>query len=365
MPELNPDSLLRWYQAHKRDLPWRYTNDPYKIWISEVMLQQTRVDTVISYYHRFIEALPTIQSLAEADLQQVLKLWEGLGYYSRARNLHDAARTVVSRYNGTLPDTYDEITQLKGVGPYTAAAVLSIAFQKKHAVVDGNVIRVVTRFLGIEEDIRKASTQKLVREFVEEMIPAERPGDFNQAVMELGATICKPVGPLCSACPIAHNCVAGNSVMTHVIPYKSPAKKIPHHQIVTGLIVNNESKILISQRPEEKMLGGLWEFPGGKQESGETLKEALQRELAEELNIKATIFDRFKVLNHAYSHFRITLHAFWCRIDEGIPEPRSSTALRWVTPEEMTRFPFPTANKRILDELTQLNSGQLLKQFRK
>lgn len=365
MSELNPDSLLRWYQAHKRDLPWRHTDDPYKIWISEVMLQQTRVDTVISYYHRFIEALPTLPDLAEADLQRVLNLWEGLGYYSRARNLHDAAKTAVTRHNGVLPDTHDEITQLKGIGPYTAAAILSIAFQKKYAVVDGNVIRVVTRFLGIEEDIRKTSTQRIVRQYVDGIIPAEHPGDFNQAVMELGATICKPVRPLCSACPVARNCVAGNSAMTSVIPYKSPAKKIPHHQIVTGLIVNSESRILISQRPEDKMLGGLWEFPGGKQESGETLKEALRRELAEELNVKATIFDRFKVLNHAYSHFRITLHAFWCRIDEGVPEARSSTALRWVTPDEMSRFPFPTANKRILDDLTHLKNEQLLNHLRK
>lgn len=364
MPELNPESLLRWYHTNKRNLPWRNTNDPYKIWISEVMLQQTRVDTVISYYHRFIEAFPTIYKLASADRQTVLKLWEGLGYYSRARNLHEAAKTVVSEFSGVVPDTYKEINQLKGVGPYTSAAILSIAFQKKYAVVDGNVIRVVTRYLGIEDDIRKAFTKNLVKQYVDEIIPENQPGDFNQAVMELGATVCKPANPNCSACPVSKNCVAFNSVRTHVIPYKSPAKKIPHHHIVVGLLVNNESRLLVSRRPEHKMLGGLWEFPGGKQEQEESLRDALHRELFEELAVKVTVFEKFKVVKHAYSHFRITLHAFWCRIDEGIPKPNSSTALRWVTIEEMNNLPFPTANKHVLNNLSNLTTDQLVKAVR-
>lgn len=364
MPELNPDSLLKWYHAGKRDLPWRSTNDPYKIWISEVMLQQTRVDTVISYYYRFTEAFPTVYDLASADRQKVLKLWEGLGYYSRARNLHDAAKAVVSEYNGVIPDTYKEINQLKGIGPYTSAAILSIAFQKKFAVVDGNVIRVITRYLGIEEDIRKASTKNLVRQYADEIIPEQQPGDFNQAIMELGATVCRPANPDCTICPISKNCIASNSIKTELIPYKSPAKKVPHHHIVVGLIVGDDSRLLVSLRPEHKMLGGLWEFPGGKQEKGESLMEALQRELLEELDVKVTVSDKFKVLKHAYSHFKITLHAFWCRIDEGVPKPNSSAALRWVTVDEMDYMPFPAANKRVLNDLAALTKEQLLKAVR-
>lgn len=364
MPELDPESLLRWYHSNKRDLPWRNTNDPYKIWVSEVMLQQTRVDTVISYYHRFLKAFPTIYDLASANRQIVLKHWEGLGYYSRARNLHDAAKTVVSEFNGTVPNTFKEINQLKGIGPYTSAAILSIAFQKKYAVVDGNVIRVITRYLGIEDDIRKSSTKNLVKQYVDKIIPGNQPGDFNQAVMELGATICKPVAPACSACPISKNCIASNSAKTQVIPYKSPAKKIPHHHIAVGLLVDSDARLLVSRRPEHKMLGGLWEFPGGKQEKGETLGDTVNRELQEELGVTVTVYEKFKELNHAYSHFKITLHAFWCRIDSGTPKPNAATALRWVTTDEMNSLPFPTANKRVLNDLTALTKDQLLKAVR-
>lgn len=351
--------LLDWYQLHKRELPWRKTDSPYRIWVSEIMLQQTRVDTVIPYYNRFLEAFPTVYDLAEADQQHVLKLWEGLGYYSRGRNLHQAAKTVVQHFDGELPDDYDSITKLKGIGPYTAAAILSIAFDKKHAVVDGNVIRVLSRYFGIKDDIRSGKTKKQIQRLADEMIPENQPGDFNQAVMELGATVCTPSKPLCSQCPLSAECVAYQTVQTDSIPYKSPAKKVPHHHIGVGLIVNEKNELLISLRPNNVMLGGLWEFPGGKQEADEKIKETVRRELYEELDVTVQVFGRFMQLKHAYSHFKITMHAFWCSIIQGTPKPISGKELRWVPLSEIDQFPFPKANKTLIENLHKLENSEL------
>lgn len=353
------DKILNWYHANKRDLPWRNTDDPYKIWVSEVMLQQTRVDTVIPYYKRFLEVFPTVYDLAKADQQQVLKCWEGLGYYSRGRNLHHASKTVVEKFNGEIPSTWSEITSLKGIGPYTASAILSIAFQKKYAVVDGNVIRVLARYYGIEDDIRKSTTKKRIQELANELIPSGNPGDFNQAVMELGATVCSPGNPDCGLCPLSAECIAANTAQTDVIPYKSPSKKIPHHQIAVGLILNEKSELLIALRPNDGMLGGLWEFPGGKKEKGETLKETVARELKEELGVDVEVFTKFQDLKHAYSHFKITLHAYWCRILEGIPKAKSSQVIKWVSIDHIDKFPFPKANKTLIEGLKDLETNDL------
>lgn len=353
--------LLEWYQTNKRDLPWRKTEDPYRIWVSEIMLQQTRVDTVIPYYQRFLKAFPTVYDLAKANQQQVLKLWEGLGYYSRGRNLHHAAQQVVKDFDGSLPSTYKEITLLRGIGPYTASAILSIAFHKKFAVVDGNVIRVVTRYNTIQDDIRKASVKNEVQAFMDDVVPGSSPGDFNQAVMELGATVCTPSQPSCDSCPLQTNCKAWNTARTDTIPYKSPAKKIPHHQLAVGIIVNENNEVLISLRPQESMLGGLWEFPGGKQEKGETLNETLRRELKEELDVETEVYDKFKELKHAYSHFKITMHVFWCSIKKGKPKPLSSDQLKWVALSNIDHFPFPKANKNIINDLVSLENESLQK----
>ncbi len=352
-------NLIDWYRQNKRDLPWRNTNDPYAIWISEIMLQQTRVDTVIPYYHRFLEAFPTVHDLAKADQQQVLKLWEGLGYYSRGRNLHYAARHVVEHFDGTIPDTHEEISSLKGIGPYTSAAILSIAYQKKYAVVDGNVIRVVARYFGIEDDIRSTRTKNEVQEIVDGLIPADSPGDFNQAMMELGATVCTPKQPGCDSCPLSVHCMAYNSAKTEVIPYKSKAKKVPHHQIGGGIIVNEAGELLIALRPEESMLGGLWEFPGGKKKTGEGLQQTVARELKEELEVEVQVYDKFMGLKHAYSHFKITLHAYWCKIVDGTPKPKSSQEIRWVSLEEISSYPFPKANTTLIGRLKKLDAENL------
>lgn len=358
------DNLLQWYYLHRRDLPWRKTSDPYKIWLSEVMLQQTRVDTVIPYYHRFIKAFPTLSTLAEAEQQEVLKCWEGLGYYSRGRNFHQAAKNIITHYDGEIPSEYDQFIRLKGVGPYTAAAVLSIAFNKIFAVVDGNVIRVITRYLGIEEDIRTSQVKKMVQEYADTLIPADHPGDFNQALMELGAIICKPTAPLCSSCPVSNQCMAYNSAKTDVIPYKSKAKKIPHFDIGVGLILNQRNELLIALRPNDGMLGGLWEFPGGKNEQNESLEETVIREMKEELGVEVRVFEKFKMIKHTYSHFKISLHAFWCSIVDGDPQPKSSQEIKWVTLGKIDSHPFPKANKTLIKDLQQLENGDLTRFIR-
>ncbi len=337
-------------------MPWRKTNDPYRIWVSEIMLQQTRVDTVIPYYQRFLDAFPTVHDLATADRQEVLKLWEGLGYYSRARNLQDAAQTVSRELNGQLPDSYKDILKLKGIGPYTAAAVLSIAFDKPYAVVDGNVLRVLTRFYGIEDDIRRQSTKNLVQKLADEIIDREHPGDFNQAIMELGATVCTPSRPECWNCPLAAECIANKTASTGQIPFKSPRKKTPHHHIGVGLIRNQSGHLLIALRPEEAMLGGLWEFPGGKKKPNENIKDTVKRELKEELGCMVTLEKELMVVKHAYSHFRITLHAWWCRLspDSPDPSPRSSQQIRWVKPSDLSNYPFPKANKVLTEKVMKM-----------
>lgn len=317
------------------------------------MLQQTRVDTVIPYYHRFLRAFPSLENLADADQQEVLKLWEGLGYYSRARNLHKAAQTVVSNYHGKLPADYKEIRKLKGIGPYTAAALLSFIYNQPYAVVDGNVLRVMTRFYGIKDDIRARQTQKTIQELADEIITTKRPGDFNQAVMELGATVCNPADPACDNCPLSANCTAYRTAATQTIPYKSPAGKVPHHHIGVGLIADKNNRLLIALRPDNAMLGGLWEFPGGKQKENESIQNTVARELREELGVRVEVLEKFMDLKHAYSHFKITLHAYWCRILNGEPTPNTSQELRWVTISQLEEFAFPKANKILTEKLIE------------
>ncbi|MDZ7715868.1 MAG: A/G-specific adenine glycosylase [Balneolaceae bacterium] len=352
-------NLLSWYDQNKRDLPWRDCGDPYAVWISEIMLQQTRVDQATPYFHRFMDRFPTVYDLAEADQQDVLSVWEGLGYYSRARNMHHASKTIVNEFNGNIPDNWDNIKKLKGVGPYTASAILSIAFAKPYAVVDGNVIRVLSRYAGIEEDVRSAKTKNTIQDLADELLDADRPGDFNQAVMELGATVCTPANPDCTSCPISTNCVAYKSLKTDEIPYKSPTKKRPHHQIGVGIIKRDE-QVLIALRPDDAMLGGLWEFPGGKQKKDESIEKTVVRELKEELGVNVTIFKPFMKLNHAYSHFKITLHAYICKLENGKPTPKSSQQVKWISIDELENYPFPKANRKLTEKLMKTDGQKEL-----
>lgn len=347
------EKLLDWYHKNKRDLPWRRTSDPYKIWISEVMLQQTQVEQATPYYEKFLETYPDIQSLANAPLEDILKVCEGMGYYARARNIKNAADIIVSQHNGQIPTTHDELIKIPGIGPYTAAAIASIAFNENYPVVDGNVMRVLARVLKIEEPPKKKGVKSKFVQAARSLMPEGQAGDFNQALMELGALVCTPQKPNCPLCPINFFCQAYQTLEDpSVLPVRGPTKDKPHYNVAIGIIWK-KGKILIDRRPEKGLLGGLWEFPGGKQEAGETLEECLEREIREEMNIKIRVQGPFLTVPHAYSHFKITLHSFQCQHLEGEPRPKKAIDWKWVAPEDLRKYPFPKANKIILDALLE------------
>ncbi len=339
--------LLCWYGEAARKLPWRETRDPYRILLSEIMLQQTQVDTVIPYYHRFLKAFPSLHSLAHAPLDRVLKLWEGLGYYSRARNLHALAQAVSKDRGGCLPSNFEELIELPGIGRYTAGAVLSIAFHQDYPVVDGNVQRVLARYFLVEDDITLSETQRHMWKLASSLVPHGKAGDFNQALMELGALICVPRNPHCPVCPLSHSCRARRQKRQNELPVKKRKAPTPHFDIGAGVIWRGR-KILIAQRPLKGLLGGLWEFPGGKLERGESLKECAQREIREELGIHVHVGKKVAAIEHAYSHFKITLHVFHCVYVNGTPQTLGVRDWKWVHARELKRFAFPAANQPII-----------------
>ncbi len=343
--------LLAWYDRHAADLPWRATRDPYRVWLSEVMLQQTQVETVKPYYARFLAAYPTVQALAAARLDDVLKLWEGLGYYSRARSLHRAAQAIVQQHGGQFPAEAAALEKLPGVGRYTAGAVASIAFDQPTPVVDGNVIRVLARLLDLPDDVTQAAVQARLWQTASAWMPRERPGDYNQALMELGRVVCRPRRPRCAVCPIRQHCLAAARGTQAQRPVKTRRPIAPHYDVTAGLIWDDQGRLLIAQRPPDGLLGGLWEFPGGKQEPGETLPACLRRELREELGIEVEVGELFVRVRHAFTHFRITLHAFDCRYLGGPPQALGVQAWAWAAPNELGRYSFGKADRDIIRAL--------------
>jgi len=341
------NKLLAWYANNKRGLPWRSTKDIYAIWVSEVMLQQTQVTTVIPYYFRFLERFPTVEHLARAEEQEVLKFWEGLGYYSRGRNLHRAAKKVMSEYNGKIPEVPGEFRKLPGVGPYIMAAVLSIAFNIPLPAVDGNVMRVYTRLRGIGDDIRKNMTRNRIFKELQEIIPVEAAGDFNQALMELGAVVCLPKVPKCEVCPLNEHCTAYIDRVVDRYPFKSPLKKVPEYNVSIGIISKGD-RFYIQKRASEGHLGGLWEFPGGKAKEGETPEQALLRECSEELGTDIKIIKKLTLVDHAYTHFKIHMSVFICVLadDERDVYPPEGVPFQWITVDKLADYPFPKANHK-------------------
>ncbi len=315
-------ALLAWFDENGRELPWRGDISPYHTWVSEVMLQQTQAATVIPYYLRFIARFPTVQDLAAADLDEVLKAWEGLGYYRRAHNLHKAARIIVAEHGGQLPREEKALLALPGIGRYTAGAIRSIAFDEPAPVLDGNVKRVLARLDDISDSIDDRQTEKRLWARAAELAAGARPGDFNQAMMELGAMLCTPAAAECDRCPVASFCEARAHGVQRSRPVRTPKQRIPHYQVAAGVVwhTTDPDRFLIAQRPAGGMLGGLWEFPGGKQEPGEDLPDTLARELQEELAIQVDVGEEFAAINHAFTHFRITLHAFHARHIAGAPQ---------------------------------------------
>jgi len=342
--------LLAWFRRNARNLPWRRTRDPYRIWVSEILLQQTRIEAVIPYYNRFIETFPTVAALAAAGQDEVLKAWEGLGYYSRARHLHAAARILVDECGGRFPKTSEGWRKLPGVGPYTAAAVASIAFGEPAPALDGNVQRVLARLFAVTSRIDKSATRRHLRWLAEALISPKAPGDFNQAMMDLGASICTPKRPRCRECPVRRYCRAYATGRQEDLPVRRAGKAIPHHEIVAAVIRKN-GRFLLGKRPEGGMLAGLWEFPGGKVEPGETHEQALVREVKEETGIEVRVGGRIATVDHAYSHFTIRLHAYACEHVAGKPRKLYHTELKWVPRSRLKRYALPAANRKFLDRL--------------
>ena len=344
--------LISWYDKHKRDLPWRRdARNPYHVWISETLLQQTQVAAVIPYYRRFLARFPNVRALAGANLDDVLKVWEGAGYYARARNLHRAAQEIVARFNGKIPATVDALLTLPGIGRYTAGAIASIAFNRDAPALDGNVTRVLCRYFNIADDPKSAETQKTLWQLATDLLPRGKASRFNQAVMDLGATVCTPRNPNCRACPLQRGCAARRLGIQEKLPAKRKKKTLPHHEVAVG-VVWKRGKVLIAKRFARDLLGGLWEFPGGHQEKNESLAQCVRREVREELDIAVKVEGEFAVVDHAYSHFRVTLHAFHCRWQRGRPRALGCAAYKWVSPRELPRYAFPAANRKIIAQLT-------------
>jgi A/G-specific adenine glycosylase len=344
-------ALLRWFDRHRRTMPWRDDPHSYKVWISEVMLQQTQVATVIPYFERFIARFPSVVDLAAADLQAVLEVWQGLGYYSRARNLHKAARIVMNQRGGELPCRASDWQTLPGIGPYAAGAIASISHNEVVPAVDGNVVRVFTRLLGIRKDSTKSAVRRDLTEAVAAVIAPRRAGDFNQAVMELGALVCKPRNPNCAQCPLKRWCVAHAKGLTATIPVRPSRKPVPHID-VAACVIRRGDRLLIARRRPDQMLGGLWEFPGGKQEPGETLEQTAVREIAEEIGIEIRVVRKLGAIKHAFSHFKMTLHVFECRPQRGRARAVAVDAVKWVNIDELATYPFPAADQKIIQWLT-------------
>ncbi|MEL6351871.1 MAG: A/G-specific adenine glycosylase [Cyanobacteria bacterium J06627_28] len=341
--------LLQWYQSQGRDLPWRRTRDPYAIWISEIMLQQTQVKTVMPYYERWLQAFPTVDALAAADQQSVLKLWEGLGYYARARNLHKAAQQVVDEFGGVFPQSLEGAIALKGIGRTTAGGILSAAFNLPVAIMDGNVKRVLSRLVAFPFIPNKALNP--LWEISEQLLDPRHPRDFNQAIMDLGATLCTRHKPACLLCPWQPHCAAYNQNAVTDFPMTESRKPLPHKQIGVAVITDAQGKILIDRRKQEGLLGGLWEFPGGKIEPGESQEDCVKREIQEELGIEIEVGSKLITIDHAYTHFKVTLNVFNCTHLSGDPQPIECDEVKWVTLDEINDYPFPKANGQIIDAM--------------
>lgn len=345
--------LFDWYDQHHRRLPWRETKNPYRIWVSEVMLQQTQVKTVLRYYDPFLSAFPHIRRLAAANSQAVLKRWEGLGYYARARNLHRAARIVVHENNGVISSDPSEFKKLPGVGPYINAAVQSIAFNQPLAVVDGNVKRVLARLNQIPAPVNHASSYQEFQTIATQLLNLDQPGRFNQAMMELGALVCRPQKPDCPDCPVQAFCLACQNQTVDHFPRRQPAKAVPQHHIAAGVVSRN-GRVLITRRADNGLLGGLWEFPGGKIGAKETAEEACLREIREEVNLEVHIETHIARIKHAYTHFKIVMDVFHCVYRQGEVKLHGPVDYRWIQLDDIHQYPFPKANHKFMGLVQKL-----------
>lgn len=366
--------LLAWWEVHGRQaIPWKRRTDghppkpgepldPYPVWVAEVMLQQTQLKVALPYWQRWIAAWPTCEALAAADEHDVLLLWQGLGYYSRARRLRQGARQLrgrAEREGDPWPRTLEGWLALPGIGRSTAGSILSSAFDLPFAILDGNVKRVLARLIASPRPPARQLAE--FWQLSEWLLDPLRPRAFNQALMDLGATVCTPRNPSCGACPWQGHCAAYAAGHPAAYPVKDAPRPLPFQVIGVGVVLNDAGEVLIDQRLDEGLLGGLWEFPGGKQEPGEAIEATIARELREELAIEADVGEQLITLDHAYSHKRLRFVVHLCRWLSGEPRPLASQQVRWVRPEQLAEFPFPAANARIIaalqERLAQAGTG--------
>ena len=343
--------ILDWYARQGRKLPWRGSLNPYTIWVSEIMLQQTRVEAVIPYFERWMKRFPSIADLAAASEQDVLSAWEGLGYYSRARNLHKAARIVMEEYGGKLPSDLKALRRLPGIGRYTVGAIASMAFGQDAATLDANLRRVFSRVFNVAQPADSKAGEDILWELAETHLPKGQAGDYNQALMDLGATICVSKKPRCLLCPLNEMCQAYQLGLQEQRPVLKIKAEIPHYT-VTAAVIQKNGKVLLAKRPSKGLLGGMWEFPGGKVERDETLEDCLTREIREELDAMIRVGEPFGIYKHAYTHFRITLHAFFCDLIEGEPKAIEAAELAWVNPGELQHYPMGKVDRQIARKLS-------------
>jgi A/G-specific adenine glycosylase len=342
--------LLKWYGEHQRDLPWRNATDPYPVWISEVMLQQTQVQTVIPYYLKFLEHFPSIAALAQADTDALLRLWAGLGYYSRARNLRKAARVIIEQFAGRFPQNYSEVLALPGIGRYTAAAIVSIAFGQPYAVVDGNVSRVLARLLSLSGDPKSSLVQGRLWDAAQQLLMQTRPGDFNQALMELGATVCSPRQPKCLLCPWTQQCLARRQGLQELLPEKARRERTSRSR-QAAVVISHRGRFLIVRRSNQRLLKGFWEFPAVELRRNGSAAKSVARLAAETLGFNLSSMEPLMTVKHSITTRRIELQVFQAKRDGVATSRLGNRDHRWVRLEDLGRFAFASASRRIVEEL--------------
>ncbi len=346
--------LLAWFRQTKRDLPWRQTYDPYHIWISEIILQQTQMERGVEYFRRWIARFPDVAAVAAADEQEILKLWEGLGYYARARNLHKAARRIMLEHAGQIPCAYAVLRTLPGIGPYTAAAIASIACEQDIPVVDANVARIFARLFDLDEPVKERTCRERIEGLAGEMLPKGKARLSNQALMDLGGLICTPRNPRCAGCPLAQVCLALLRGSVADRPVVGNRQKTMLIEMATGVLAQ-EGRLFIQQRLADDIWGGLWEFPGGRMEEGETAEQAVVREYLEETGFTVEVCGYLTTQIHHYSRYKVVLHCFACRrigVDSS-PQLQAAQASRWIFADELGQFAFPAGHRKLLEYMQQ------------
>ena len=337
------NKLLRWYYHQNIDLPWRYNSDPYRVWISEIMLQQTQVKTVIPYYETWMSKYPTLLSLSNAKLDDLLYLWQGLGYYKRVISIYDTVQIIKRKYGLKIPNDFNTLLTLPGIGDYTASAISAIAFKKKHIPIDGNIKRIVSRIYQYSNLRSNLTKYKFLSQ---KLINNSKISDSVQALMDLGRVICKPKLPLCKICPLKSHCQSYQNDNVSLYPPILVRKKIPTYNVVVGLIIKNKN-FLISKRPKDGLLGNLWELPGGKINIEETKESCLLREVKEEIDIDIKIVKEIGVIKHQYSHFKVIITLFKCHYISGTEKAIASQEIRWIGFNQKKQFAFPVATHKL------------------